>query len=146
MAIHFEHSVDVARTPEQAFAVLDDFSMTPKWLKRCVHLEPLLPGPHAVGMKLRYDYRDGGRSGTMEGEIVERTPNERLTMHYADTAMEVTVDFRIARTDGGARLTHAIDITPKAFMARLFSPFIRSQLPRQTVTAMEALRGILETG
>ncbi|HLK35731.1 MAG TPA: SRPBCC family protein [Polyangiaceae bacterium] len=144
MSIHFEHSVDVARTPEQAFAVLDDFSMTPKWLKRCVHLEPLLPGPHSVGMKLRYDYRDGGRRGTMEGEIVERAPSERLKMRYSDEAMEVTVDFRIARTDSGARLTHAIDITPKAVMARLFSPIIRSQLPKQTIAAMETLRGLLE--
>jgi hypothetical protein len=29
-------------------------------------------------------------------------------------------------------------------MSKLFSPMIRSQLPKQTVTAMETLRGLLE--
>jgi hypothetical protein len=47
---------------------------------------------------------------------------------------------------GGARLTHVIDITPKTLMAKLFSPMIRRQLPKQTINAMEQLRALLEKG
>jgi uncharacterized protein YndB with AHSA1/START domain len=146
MVIRFEHSVDVARGPDKAFALLDDFAQTPKWLERCAELTPVTSGPHAEGTKLRYRYQEGGRTGTMDGEITERIPNERLTMRYADKMMEVVVDFRIAKTDGGARLTHAIDITPRTFVAGLMSPLIRRQLPKQTVTAMECLKALLEQG
>src|SRR5438477_10262015 len=145
MPIHYEHSVDVAREPQRAFAVLDDVSQTPKWLARCTGIEKLTPGPNAVGTKLRYSFKEGGRSGVMDGEIVARTPNERLTMKYADKMMDVTVDFRMAKSGSGTRLTHAIEITPKTFMAKLFSPLIKRQLPKQTVTAMETLRGLPES-
>jgi hypothetical protein len=67
-----------------------------------------------VGTKVRYAYREGGRTGTMDGEIRARTPNERLTVGYADKMMEVVVDFQMTKKDGGARLVHTIDIKPRA--------------------------------
>jgi polyketide cyclase/dehydrase/lipid transport protein len=146
MAIHFEHAVDVKTSPERAFEVLDDLGQTPSWLVRCTGLEKLTPGPNAVGHKLKYDYKDGGRVGTMDGEIVARTLNERLTCRYADKMMEVTIDFLVTKANGGARLAHTIDIKPKTFFAKLLSPLIRRQLPKQTIGAMERLRSLLETG
>ena len=144
MSIRFEHAIDVARAPEQIFAVLDDLSQTPKWLSRCTGIEKLSPGPNAVGTRVRYAYREGGRTGTMDGEIKARTPGERLTVGYADKMMEVVVDFHMTKTDGGARLTPTIDIRPKSLMAKLFAPLVRRQLPQQTITAMESLRGLVE--
>jgi len=144
MSIRFEHAIDVARAPEHIFAVLDDLSQTPKWLSRCTGIEKLSPGPNAVGTKVRYAYREGGRTGTMDGEIRARTSGERLTMGYADKMMEVVVDFHMTKTDGGARLTPTIDIRPKSLMAKLFAPLVRRQLPQQTITAMESLRGLVE--
>lgn len=146
MSIQFEHAIDVKQSPEQVFAVLDDLGQTPKWLARCTGIELLTPGPLAVGSKLRYGYREGGRTGEMEGEVVARTPGERLGFRYWDKMMEVSVDFRLSRGDqagAGTRLVHAIRITPKTFIAKLFSPLIRRQLPKQTITAMESLRTLL---
>ena len=143
MSIHFDHAIEVPQEPERVFAVLDDLAKTPKWLARCTGIEKLSPGENAVGTRLRYSYREGGRAGTMEGEITTRVPNERLTFLYRDGMMDVVVDFRMSRADTGARLVHAIDITPKTFFARLMSPMIRKQLATQTVTAMESLRTLL---
>jgi hypothetical protein len=144
MGIQFEHAMDVAQTPERAFAMLDDLSKTPSWLERCTGIEKLSPGPNAVGTKLRYAYRDAGRSGTMDGEITARVPNERLTFRYSDKMMDVTVDFRVAKRDAGARLVHAIEITPKSLPGKLMSPLIRRMLPKQTISAMEKLKSLLE--
>jgi len=144
MAIRFQHSVDVASDPKDAFAILDDLSATPKWLERCTGIEKLKPGSNAVGDKLKYSYKEGGRSGVMDGEITARSPNEHLSFHYWDKMMDVTVDFRVSQTASGARLVHTIEITPKTLFAKLISPMIRSQLPKQTTTAMERLRGLLE--
>jgi uncharacterized protein YndB with AHSA1/START domain len=143
MAIHFEHTIEVPQPPGQVFETLDDLSLTPKWLARCTGLEVLTPGPMNVGTRLRYSYKDGGRSGTMEGEIAERVPDRKLLYRYEDKMMRVAVQFSMEPSGSGTRLTHAIDITPKTFMAKLVSPLIRKQLPRQTIAAMESLRGLL---
>ena len=144
MPISCQHSVDVAQPPERVFAILDDPTRTPEWLDRCTGIEVLTPGEHAVGTKLRYSYRDGGRSGRMDGEVTARVPNERLTMRYGDKMMDVTVDFRVAGQGGGSRLTHQIDISPRTVMAKLFAPMIRKQLPKQTIAAMEKLKALAE--
>lgn len=146
MAIHFEHGLDVGVPPEAAFTVLDDLSQTPRWLERCTGIDKLAPGPNAVGAKLRYHYREGGRTGEMDGEITARSPNEQLSFRYGDKLMDVTVDFRVRPSGAGTRLVHAIDITPKTWFAKLLSPFIRKQLPRQTTQAMDRLRQLLEAG
>jgi len=145
MSIQFAHTIEVPQAPGQVFGVLDDFSQTPKWLSRCTGIEQLTPGEKAPGTKLRYSYRDGARSGTMDGEIVARTPSERITMHYGDKMMEVSVDFHMAPNGAGTKLTHTIEMSPRSFFTKLFAPMIRAQLPRQTVTAMESLRGLLAT-
>jgi hypothetical protein len=83
----FEHSVDVGRSSENTFALPDDFGQTPKLLARCTELAPVAPGPHSVGTKLRYHYKEAGRTGVMDGETTARIPNERLTMKYEDDMM-----------------------------------------------------------
>jgi len=52
MAIHYEYSVEVNSSPEQAFAVIDELARTPEWLCVCVSLEKLTQGPNKVGDKL----------------------------------------------------------------------------------------------
>ena len=144
MPIRFEHSVELKASPQQAFALLDDLSQTPKWLAPCTAIERLSPGPNAVGDRLRYSYKQGGRIGTMDGEILARTPNQNLIVRYFDTMMEVLVDFRVMPISSGSRLTHVITISPQTFMAKLMSPFIRLALPKQTRQAMDKLKGILD--
>jgi len=144
MSIHFSHTIDIGHEPKRIFAVLDDVALTPKWLERCTGMEKLSPGPNAVGTKLRYAYRDAGRGGTMDGEIVARIPDERLTFRYSDKMMEVAVDFHVTSAAAGARLTHTIDITPKNVLAKIFAPFIRGRLPQQTIFAMEKLRALID--
>ena len=143
MPIQFEHTIEVPQSPEQVFPVLADVSQTPKWLARCTGIEVLTPGPLARGAKLRYSYRDGRRAGQMNGEVAERIDNQKLSFRYSDKMMKVGVHFSMQPQGNGTRLTHSIDITPQTFFAKLLSPLIRRQLPKQTITAMEALRTLL---
>ena len=143
MAIQFEHTIEVPQPPQKVFAVLDDLSQTPKWLSRCTGIEKLTAGENAVGTKLKYSYRECGRAGTMDGEIVDRAVSHRLSFRYEDKMMRVGVRFSMQPKGAGTHLTHSIDITPKKFLAKLFSFMIRKQLPKQTVEAMEKLRELL---
>src|SRR5688500_15327045 len=119
MEIQFEHTLELGSDPASTFAFLDAVENTPKWLVRCTGIEKLSPGPNAVGTQLRYSYKDGGRTGSMNGEITTRAPNERLTYRYSDKMFDVVVDFRVAQATSGTRLTHAIEITPKTFFGKL---------------------------
>jgi carbon monoxide dehydrogenase subunit G len=143
MSIQFQRTIDLPQSPSQVFAVLEDVSQTPKWLSRCNGIEVLSPGPLAPGSKLRYSYREGGRVGTMDGQVIDRTPDQNLLFSYDDKMMHVDVHFALAPNNSGTRLTHTIDVTPKTFMAKLFSPLIRRGLPKQTINAMESLRTLL---
>ena len=143
MPIHFEYAIEVPQSPEQAFALFDDLPRTAEWLAPCTALEKLTPGENKVGDRLKYHYREGGRTGEMDGEITIRVPNERLTCRYWDKMFEIVVDSRVTKTPNGSRLFNAIDITPKNFLFKLMAPLMRKPLAKQTINAMESLRDIL---
>jgi hypothetical protein len=145
MAIRCQHVETIRATPERTFAVIDDLPLTAKWLPPCVSLEKVGSGPNAPGDKLRYVYKQGGKTAEMAGEIVARTPGERLHCKYFDSMFEVSVDLRVAAAPDGAVTTHIIEITPKRFMAKLMSPLIRLGLGKQTREAAANLKKLLES-
>jgi uncharacterized protein YndB with AHSA1/START domain len=140
----FAHTETVAAPPESVFAILDDTSRTPEWLERCTGIDTLDEGPNRAGTRLRYHYRDGRRTGSMDGEIAAREPGRLLTMHFLDRMMDVTIDFRTAPMGEATSLTHEIDIRPRGF-GRLFTPMIKRSLPKQTLDAMARLRALAES-
>lgn len=144
MAISYQHTESVAVSPATAFAALDNLPLTAKWLPPCVSLEKLGSGPNQPGDKLRYIYRQGGKTAEMTGEIVARTPGERLHCKYADHLFEVSVDLRVAPAPGGAVTTHMVEITPKTWFCRLLSPMIGLGLKKQTREAAANLKRLLE--
>lgn len=145
MPIRYEHKETIRTSPERAFAAIDDLPLTAKWLPPCVSLEKLTPGPNAPGDKLHYVYKQGGKQCEMTGEIIARTPGERLHCKYHDKMFEVSVDLRVAAASEGALTTHIIEITPRKFLARLMSPLIRLGLGKQTRTAAANLKQLLES-
>ena len=144
MPIRYQHTETVAATPDRVFAAIDDLALTAQWLPPCVSLAKVGNGPNAPGDRLRYVFKQGGRQGEMEGEILARVPGERLHCKYADRAFEVSVDLRVAAAPGGAVTTHIIEISPKTLLGRLMWPLIRLGLGKQTRTAAANLKRLLE--
>jgi hypothetical protein len=145
MPIRYQHTETIKASPSRAFAVIDDLPLTSKWLPPCVSLEKVGTGPNAPGDKLRYVYRQGGKQAEMAGEILARTPGERLHCRYGDRAFDVSVDLQVAAAPDGALTTHIIEITPKTWAGRLMSPLIRLGLGKQTRDAAANLKKLLES-
>jgi hypothetical protein len=143
--IRYEHAETVRTSPDRAFATIDDLPLTAKWLPPCVSLEKLGSGPNGPGDKLRYVYKQGGKTAEMAGEIVARAPGERLHCIYFDAMFDVSVDLRVAGAPEGALTTHVIEITPKSFFGKLMSPLIRVGLGKQTRAAAANLKKLLES-
>lgn len=141
---NYAHTLEVDASTEAIFAILDDVTRTPEWLDRCTKLEKLDAGPIAVGQRLKYYYREGKRTGEMEGQVAVYEPGRRLTNRFVDKMMEVSVDFQAAPLDEGrTTLTHTITIDTKG-IGKLFSPLIKRQLPGQTIGAMTKLKALVE--
>jgi Polyketide cyclase / dehydrase and lipid transport len=145
MPIRYEYAETVAATPERTFAVIDDLALTSKWLPPCVSLSKLGDGPNSPGDKLRYVYKQGGRQSEMAGEILARTPGERLHCKYVDSSFDVSVDLRVSPASDKTLTTHIIEITPKTFFGKLMSPLIRLGLGKQTRDAAKNLKKLLES-
>jgi len=142
----YRHTLEVDAPPARVFEVIDDFKRTPQWLSRCTGLDEVAPGPHKVGDKLRYSYKQGRQSGTMDGQIVRRDPDRRLTLAFTDKTMDVTVDFATDPADGErTSLTHEVTIATKG-LGKAFTPLIKRQLPEQVVDAMTRLKALVEGG
>lgn len=139
----FTHTLPVSADPSTVFGIVDDVGRTPEWLARCTGIEKLDDGPNRVGTPLRYHYRDGRRTGSMDGSIVARVPDRHFTMQFTDSMMDVTVDFAATPDGVGTSLTHTIDIATKGF-GLLFAPVIRHTLPKQTLDAMTRLKALAE--
>ena len=145
MTIRYQHAETIRTAPERAFAAIDDLPLTAQWLPPCVSLEKISAGPNVPGDKLRYVYKQGGKQSEMAGEIIARTPGERLHTKYYDRQFTVSVDLRVAAAPEGALTTHIIEITPRTFLAKLMSPLIRLGLGKQTRTAAANLKELLES-
>lgn len=144
MAIRCEHEEIVKCAPEKAFSVIDDLPRTAEWLPPCVLLEKVGDGPNEPGDTLRYVYRQGGQTGTMAGRIVARVPGERLHCIYEDSMFVVSVDLNVASAPEGTRCLHAIEMTPKKLIAKLFMPIVKFGLRKQTADAAVNLKKLLE--
>jgi len=141
--ISIEEEFEVAKSPSEAFALLDDLAKTPEWNTRCVEIAQSSPGPRAVGSKLRYKYRDPGRVGEMEGTVTAYEKDRALTMSFVDKMLDIVVGFSLAPTSAGTRIRHSIAITPKSFLAKLMTPVIRGATRRQTTESVARIKRLL---
>lgn len=144
MPIRYSHREPVQATPGAAFALFDDLPRTAEWLPPCVSLGKVGDGPNAVGDRLRYVFRQGGRTSEMSGEIVAREPGRRLHCRYGDRMFDVSVDLGVESEGGGTVTTHTIELEPKTWIGRLMSPLIRPGLRKQTLEAAANFRRLLE--
>jgi len=137
---------DIARSPAQVFALLDDFSRIPEWNDRCVEIRQVDAGEHAQGRKLvyRYRYREVGAEGEIAGEIREYEHERKLAMHYEDHALVIHVGFELHAQGSGTRLVHTAEIATKSWKVSLLTPIIHVATRRQTEHSVARLREIAE--
>lgn len=140
----YSRTLEIDATPEEIFTVLADIPRTPEWLERCTRIELLSAGEPSIGAKLEYHYKDGRRTGKMEGVVAGYVPGRRLSMLFTGRLMDVSTTFAADPLEGGrSRLRHSIHIRPKG-AGKALTPLISRQLPKQTDTSMKNLKALVE--
>jgi carbon monoxide dehydrogenase subunit G len=141
--IHIELTVEIARTPEEVFALLSDVERLPEWQTSAV--EAHTEGPLAQGSRITETRRLLGREVDSELEVVAYEPPKRLTLRSLGGPVRFTVDHELVAQDGGTRLTLVAEAEPGGLM-RFTGPMIARTAEQQFRQDFDRLKALLESG
>jgi hypothetical protein len=139
-----ERSVEIARSPEDVFAYLDDYRRHGEWQDGLVVED--VSGPAAVGTRVRQRRRMGSREQTIEWEVTERNAPTDFAFRGLGGPLRPVGGGRLEPLDGGSgtRLTFWLDFEPSG-IGYLMRPLARSQARKAIPSDHERLKEILES-
>jgi uncharacterized protein YndB with AHSA1/START domain len=116
-------SVFLHQSPEQVYAVVRDFPTAPTWrsdLKR-IDVEPQPGG--------RVHFREEGKNGTVNFELVEDVPAKRMVTKILDTDLGYSGKwtYLFAAENGGTRVTITEDGEVSNMLFRFMSRYVFGQ-------------------
>src|SRR5262249_40648552 len=77
-------SIEIARSPEDVFAYLDDLARHPEWQDQLVSVEVTTPGRTTVGTRAKETRKAGGREMSSTYEITEHDPPRSFAFKAID--------------------------------------------------------------
>ena len=113
-------SILLKQPPEQVYAVIRDFGSAPSWrsdVKR-IEVQPQSSGP--------LHFREEGRNGTINYELAEDVPNQRMVTRILDTDLGYSGKWTyvFAAENGATRVTITEDGEVSNVLFRFISRYI----------------------
>lgn len=139
------NSVEIARSPAEVFAYLDELERHGDWQEQIVSLERLTEGPTAVGTRVAEVRRIGGREQRMSWEVTEHDPPHTFGFRGVDGPIRpIGRGVVEAAGDGtSTRLTMTLDFEGHG-VGKFMLPLVRTQARKQLVADGERLKAALE--
>jgi carbon monoxide dehydrogenase subunit G len=142
---HYNASLDTARSPEEMFAYLSDFSTTVEWDPGVVEAERLGDAPVREGTEFRLVAVFLGRKTPLTYRIVEYDPPSAVTFR-GESSTVVSLDrITFEPSGGGTRIVYDADLALKGAF-KLADPLLRVAFRRVGARALAGLRRTLEEG
>jgi uncharacterized membrane protein len=139
-------SVEIARSPEDVYAYLDDLARHGEWQEQIVDTHVDTDGPTRVGTQVTEQRRMGSRDQTVKYEITEHDPPRSFAFRGIEGAVRVvgkgTVD---PVGDAAARVTIELDFEGHG-LGKLLAPLARMQARKQVPKDHARLKEKLESG
>jgi uncharacterized membrane protein len=139
-------SVEIARSPEEVFAYVDELSRHGEWQEQIVSNEVLTEGPTRVGTRVRQTRKVPGRQQTFTYEITEHDPPRKASFRGVDgpirPAGTVTVE---PAGDGRARVTLRFDLEGHG-IGKLLAPLAKLNARKEIPKSHQRLKERLEQG
>jgi uncharacterized protein YndB with AHSA1/START domain len=142
------HTVEIACSPENVFAYLEDVARHPEWQEGLVSTGVVTEGPVRVGSKIAEVRRLGGREQAVTYEITEREPPRIFAFRGLDGPIRPNGRATIEPAGDGSssRLTLALDLTAHGLMGKALLSLARSHAAKQLPHDQERLKARLEAG
>ena len=140
-------SVEIARTPEDVFGYVTDFSHLPLWQESIVRVDSD-DAPTQVGTRVVVIRRVGRREMESVGEVDEFQPPTRWGMRGVDGQVRGDVTGTIEPLDYGTRSRVTLSLELKGYgIGKLLLPlFVQRQAKKEMPLNAQRLKERLESG
>ena len=147
MAAAIKESIEIARSPEEVFAYVDDPSRHGEWQTQIVKAEVQTDGPTRVGTRVRQTMRMGKREQDMSYEITEHDPPRSFAFRGLDGPVRPIGHGTVEPVGDGtsSRMTIELDFEGHGF-GKLLRPLVVSQARKQVPKNQQQLKERLESG
>jgi uncharacterized membrane protein len=131
-----QESVEIACSPEEAFALVDDLERAPEWQSSLESVDV------AAGTETR---RIGGQRREARFEVVRREPPRSLVIDSRSGPVEVRAAFTIDLAPAGCRVAIRLDLKLKGAM-RFLEGIVRGRAQTEAREDLRRLKELLERG
>jgi uncharacterized protein YndB with AHSA1/START domain len=140
-------TLDIARPPDEVFAVATDPTRFPQWQADVVRVETDQPAPLPVGARFTTVRRIGGVERAVTQHVAEVAGPYRWAARSETGPIRPNASIDIEPIDGGAasRVTFALDFAGHGVGVALL-PLVRRQTRHGAPVSYSRLKQLLESG
>ena len=142
------HTIEIARSPEDVFAYIDEVTRHPEWQDGLVSARLVTEGPVQVGSKIAEVRKIGGREQAISYEITERDAPRMFAFRGLDGPIRPSGRGLIEPTGDGSssRVTFELELTGHGLLGKALLPVARGQAAKQVPRDQQRLKEKLEGG
>jgi uncharacterized membrane protein len=141
-------TVEIARSPQEVFAYVDDLSRHGEWQEQIESVEVLTEGPTRVGSRAVDTRRVPGGRRRITYEITEHDPPRKASFRGLDGPIRPRGTVTVEPLDDGARsrVTLELDLVGHGLVGKLFAPVARRDARKRIPEDQARLKERLESG
>jgi carbon monoxide dehydrogenase subunit G len=139
----YEHTIEIARPPEDVFAFVTDVSNYTRWQPSLVELHASRRGPLRVGSEATEVRRFLGREMETTWRCVEHEPSRLSAIEADDGPVPFRGTFLVEPLGHGTRFTWTVETRGAA--ARLGGPLVGTATRRELAENTALLKDLLES-
>jgi uncharacterized protein YndB with AHSA1/START domain len=141
------HSIEIARSPEDVFAYLDQLERHGEWQSQIVSTRRETDGPTRVGTRATDVRRVPIGKQSVTYEITEHEPPRRASFKGVNGPVRPVGTVRVEPIgDGRSNLTLELDLEGHGVLGMVFAPLARSQARKLVPEDHKRLKARLESG
>src|SRR5918911_2435306 len=140
-------SVEIARSPQEVFAYIDDLGRHGEWQEQIVDVEVETEGPTRVGSRATDTRRVPGGPRQFTYEITEHDPPRKASFRVVDGSVRPFGSISVEPVGDGSRsrVTLSLDFEGHG-MGKLLAPLARRDASRHVPKDQARLKERLESG
>lgn len=138
----FTNTITIGRPRPTVFAYLANLENLPQWNYALADTQQLTPGPPGVGTRYRQT-RTIPVHAVESLEIIEFTPDRRLTVQGTLNGLPAVLTYVLDATDGATTVTNTVDLHPPRPL-NLLAPIALSRIKSAVAANLTALKQLLE--
>ena len=139
-----QHTIWIARTPEQVFDFFTDFSQGPRWRQYVSSMKLVSDGPLSVGSRIHVRVDVMGTASEYDLHVLAFERPRLWRHHTNDRHYGGYVEYRFEPESSGTRVTMTMVAKPKGWYGWLSVPILLLQRQKPYAEQLPRLKQVME--